>query len=252
MTTLLIVDTETTGLDPKQHQLIEVAGVLFDTAIGAVVECRSALVEADDNPAVHINQIPPMLLSKGWALPRNEAVQCIVELYELAKQVEPTDTHYIVAHNAAFDRKWLPELAEAPWLCTLKDVDWGRLPGGRGPLASLALAYGVGVVRAHRALEDCLTLAAIFERIYELEGGGLDRWITEAISPKVELIAKVSYDDRQLAKDAGFTWDGTRKVWCRDVRAVAVESFVARLPFDVRVPKAAQALLEGPANGGAL
>jgi DNA polymerase-3 subunit epsilon len=235
MTALLILDTETTGLDPKKDELIEIGAVLYDAAIGAIVESRSLLVGAKSNAAEHINRIPVALLQSGWATTREEAVGCICDMVELGKSQYP-DRCYIVAHNVDFDRKWLPELAEETWLCTLRDVEWPRLSlgGPGGSLASLALAYDVGIVRAHRALEDCLTLAAVLSRVYELEGD-LQGWLELALEPKVEVIADVSYQRRELAKAAGFSWNGDRKVWWRNVPASKLVEYVKALPFGTRV-----------------
>jgi DNA polymerase-3 subunit epsilon len=137
-----------------------------------------------------------------------------------------------VAHGAEFDRRWLPRL-QGQWLCTYEDAIWPRVPGETGSLTAIALAYDVGIIRAHRAIEDCLTLAAVLSRVHEIEGG-LRLWYERAMEPRQELIACVSYNDRQLAKDAGFRWDGDRKVWWKQVRQSVLVDFAGELPFDVR------------------
>lgn len=225
MRPLLIVDTETTGLDPEKDRVIEVGAVLFETEAGVPVACGSRLISSENNPAHEINRIPRSVL---WDQHWNDETpdQLLAEMADLA----PENPIY-VAQNADFDRAFLGRLTDGEaWICTKRDVEWNRLPKGTGSLVQIALAYDVGVVRAHRAIEDCLTLAAVLSRVHALEGG-LEDWLARALEPRVELAADVSYDGRQLAKDRGFTWDPDRKLWVKRVRESQVETLRAEWPF---------------------
>lgn len=231
MTALLIIDTETGGLDPKTCPLVEVGAVLFDAVLGVPIESRAFLVHAENNAAESINHIPEAALGLGWA--RNAGdVDVALAALALAGAAVRGET-VLVAHNAAFDRQWV-DVPECRWICTKTDVSWPRVPGETGSLVQIALAYDVGVVRAHRALEDCLTLAALLARVHELEDG-LGDWIRRGLETKVELIAQVSYARRQLAKDHGFGWVPERKVWRKLVGESAVDGFRDGLPFETRV-----------------
>jgi DNA polymerase-3 subunit epsilon len=231
-TALLIVDTETTGLDPKKHNLIEVAGVLYDMVEGAVVGCTSSLVHAPGNKLEHINRIPSDIVREKWALSRDHAEELLIDLLEAA--TETRDRVYLLAHNAAFDKQWLPVFEEEGWMwiCSYQDAVWMRCPNGAGTLVNLALAYDVGVARAHRALEDCLTLAAVLTRVHELESG-LDGWLARALESKVTVKAHVSYNERQLAKDHGFRWWPEKKWWIRQMPRTGLEVWANTLPFNV-------------------
>jgi DNA polymerase III subunit epsilon len=233
VTALVIVDTETSGVDAKRDALLEVAAVLYDTKSAAIVLCESMLVHAESNAAAAINGIPEALLRESWCGQRIEAVELLRGMMQVAEGVDPHP--YFVAHNAAFDRQWLGELGEdgQPWICSYEDASWPRVPGETGNLTSIALAYGVGVVRAHRAIEDCLTLAAVLTRVHEIEGG-LDAWLARALEPKREIVALVSYERNQLAKNAGFRWNPDRKVWAKRIRESQVDAFVSSLPFKTR------------------
>jgi len=67
---------------------------------------------------------------------------------------------WIIAHNAAFDRGFLtrayPASGSKPWLCTMRDIDWGRRGAGLRSLAALLALHEIPVERAHRAGTDCL------------------------------------------------------------------------------------------------
>ena len=66
----------------------------------------------------------------------------------------------------------------------------------------LALAYGVPVWAAHRALTDCIYLAEVFARCDDLE-----LLLEAALEPRELFRAQLSYEERHQAKQAGFRWN---------------------------------------------
>jgi DNA polymerase-3 subunit epsilon len=209
---LLIVDTETTGLDPTCDRVIEVAAILYSVPYRTSLFQLSTLLNTPNNPAEPINHIPPSVLLEVCT----QTQQTFITLL----QCLAADASYVVAHNAPFDRQWfndkhLPTLTSAagvplPWLCTMDDFVFPKQNRPGESLITLALNHGIGVSSAHRALTDCTLIAALFDRIPNLEV-----LIEQAKRSKALFKAEVSYDDRQLAKDAGFKWDGTGKRWIR-------------------------------------
>ena len=138
----------------------------------------------------------------------------------------------IVAHNAEFDMKWfglnkLPQIKK-PWICSMDDITWpaDRQLKTRPSVRDLALAYGVPVWNAHRALTDCIYLAEVFKRCTELE-----KLLIRALEPKVLVRAEISYDERYLAKRTGFRWnDPIKGAWSRKMSRRDME----KLEFTVR------------------
>ena len=205
--TLLILDTETTGLDPETHHCVEVGAILFDVQSRAVLAQQSFLLPAETNAAEPINRIPAAVtrLPQPW----KEGLRWFQNLLDAAD--------VLVAHNAAFDRQWfgrgeLPAVTQ-PWLCSMDDMRWpaDRQLRSRPSVRDLALAYGVPVWAAHRALTDCIYLAEVFARCEDLE-----QQLLQGLEPRQLVRAKVSYDDRQLARDAGFRWnDPIKGAWAR-------------------------------------
>jgi DNA polymerase-3 subunit epsilon len=200
--TLLILDTETTGLDPTTDSLVEVGAILFSVPHRAVVHQVSFLLPCTENPAQHVNGIVPELTT--W-LP----VNAIPLFLDLARHADA-----FIAHNAAFDAAFIdplltPALHSIPWICTCESIRW---PGLRlnPSLTDLALAYGVPVWAAHRALTDCTYLAHVLQRDPKLE-----RHLIQGLKPRRLVIAQVSYDQREQAKAAGFRWDPAAKQWSR-------------------------------------
>ena len=195
---LLILDTETTGLDPRQHQCIEVGAVLFDVPRRAVLSQISFLLPCDQNPARSVNGIDPEVsrLPQPWP----QALECFEAMLAAADVV--------LAHNAAFDRQWfgqgpLPAI-DKPWLCSMEDLRWPaeRQLRATPSVRDLALAYGVPVWAAHRALTDCIYLAQVFERCPELE-----RLLQAGLEPRRLYRARLSYEERHKAREAGFRWN---------------------------------------------
>ena len=221
---ILILDTETTGLSPADSVCIEVGAILFNVPQKAVVTQLSFVLPCLLNPAEHINHIPASVTTLG------PGPQAGLSLF--MQLVEQSDA--IVAHNTLFDRQWfgqgnLPALPESkPWICTMADVSWPKELGikNRPGVIGLALAHGVPVWAAHRALTDCIYLAQVFERCHDLQG-----LLENAQQPRFLYRALVSYDDRQLAKDAGFSWNSDGgKTWTRKL----TEAEVGDLPFSVQ------------------
>lgn len=224
---VLIIDTETTGLDPADSDCIEVGAVLFDVNLRDSLGEVSVLVNrVIVNPAESINKIKPALTT---AIARTTVDAGLDYLHQLVVEADA-----IVAHNVAFDRQWFKQeplstmqpFQELPWICSMDDIEWPGLKS-RPSVQTLALAHGVPVWAAHRALTDCLYLAHVFRACENLK-----ELLVAAQAPKFLYHAMVSYDDRELAKQAGFRWNEPHspRAWSRRM----TEDQAGRLGFAVR------------------
>ena len=219
---ILILDTETTGLDNKKDDCLEVGSILFNVKSRSVLAQQSFLLPVKTNNAEKINKIPAEITRLPQ--PLTEAIKYFESLVGVSD--------VIVAHNAEFDMKWfglnkLP-LIEKKWICSMDDITWpaDRQLKIRPSVRDLALAYGVPVWNAHRALTDCIYLAEVFKRCSELE-----KLLTRAQEPKVLLRAEISYERRHLARNAGFRWnDAIKGAWSRKMSRRDIK----KLEFPVR------------------
>ena len=226
---LLILDTETTGLEPSRAQCIELGAVLFHVPSRSVLSQVSFLMPAQRNPAQHVNGIAPQItqLSQPW----QAGLTCFEAMLEAADAV--------LAHNVAFDRQWfgidpLPPIHK-PWICSMEDIHWPseRHLRPNPSVRDLALAYGVPVWAAHRALTDCTYLVQVFERCTELEA-----LLQAAMEPRQLFRANLPYAERHRAKEAGFRWnDPVRGAWSRRLS----DREVAALSFAVEAVEVAEA-----------
>ena len=222
---LLVLDTETTALSRGQGQCIEVGAVLFHVPSRAVLMQVSFLLPCPSNPAEAINGIPAPVsrLAQPWQV----GLVCFEAMVEAADAV--------VAHNVNFDRQWfghgpLPTLSK-PWICSMEDMRWPaeRKLRATPSVRDLALAYGIPVWAAHRALTDCIYLIQVFERCTDLE-----LLLQAALEPRLLYRAQLGYAQRQLAKEAGFRWnEPVRGAWSRRLseREVGALSFAVE-PVD--------------------
>jgi len=216
---VLILDTETTGLDPKTGHLLEVGAVLWSVKYRSIVRVFSTLYPANGNPAESVNGIPASLLLEQKGGP--DALASFEVLQEMVVEADA-----VVAHNADFDRQWYP--LSCPWICTIEDFVWPK-PSPSKSLTALALAHGCAVVSAHRAIHDCLLLARCFEAIPDVDAR-LDAALRHALLPKVEVISLAPFEEKDVVKEHGFHWDPARKVWHRTMALADAE----KLPFRTR------------------
>jgi DNA polymerase-3 subunit epsilon len=228
---ILILDTETTGLSPQQGVCIEVGVVLFDVGSRAVLQQLSFLLPCQANPAEAINGIAAAVTRLPQ--PTEAALALFAALVEAADAV--------VAHHAAFDRQWfghgaLPTL-ELPWICTMEDIRWpAEMQLRPNPsLRDLALAHGVPVWAAHRALTDCDYLVHVLQRCAQLEA-----LLVAAQEPRELYRARLSYAERHQAREAGFRWnDPVTGAWSRRLSRQELELLpfsVVRVDQDLPVP----------------
>nr|YP_002048883.1 possible DNA polymerase III, epsilon subunit [Paulinella chromatophora]ACB42673.1 possible DNA polymerase III, epsilon subunit [Paulinella chromatophora] len=213
---LLILDTETTSLSPTDGNCIEIGAILFHLRHRATLSQIAFLLPCENNPSYSLNGISAE--TTRLIYPWEAGLSYFLTL------VESSDL--IVAHNASFDRQWfgidpLP-IINKPWLCSMQDINWPvqRSLRSNPSIRDLALAYGVPVWSTHRALTDCLYMSQVFERCPELE-----TLIQNGLEPRQIYKAQLSYQDRHLAREAGFHWNHPVKgAWTRRLSAKEVIS----------------------------
>lgn len=221
---LLLLDCETTGLEPGTAELCEIGAVLFSVPHRAVVQQLSFLLPVVSNPAQAINGIDP-----GLTLEEQPALQARALFLAMVQAADA-----LVAHNAAFDRPWIDAWLSStgdgdtaargkPWICTCEGISWEGLKPSPS-LATLALAHGIPVWAAHRALTDCIYLGQILQRDPLLE-----QHLAEGLQPRQLVAADLPFSRKDEAKSAGFRWVAEEKQWQRRCTAEQIEA----LPFSV-------------------
>jgi len=161
----VVIDTETTGLDPAQgHTLVEVASVAITD--GSIGECWSSLVRPGrpipaDAAAVH--GITDEMVA--------DAPERATVAGELRRRCADLP---LVFHNAAFDLPFLitllRETGQPPLLNPIVDtlgLARGLGSAGSNSLGALAARMGLPKEARHRALGDARTTARLFLALVE-------------------------------------------------------------------------------------
>jgi exodeoxyribonuclease X len=173
---LVVIDTETTGLDPKEHAVVEIAAL--------------EIIEIDDGYG--FGDLHHCFVNPGRAIPPEaSAVHHIVDndvADAVALDVAISNLGLVgaetifVAHNAPFDRSFLPELSDARWIdtCQVARHAFVDAPGyGNQVLRyylKLQLPYWVidtANTLPHRAGFDTIVTGALLCRLldfYPVEG----------------------------------------------------------------------------------
>lgn len=210
---VLILDTETTGLDSSRDRIIELALILVDVdkATGLPLQVQEVFDELEDpgrpipTEATRVTGITDAMVA-GKRL--DDA-----RIAELMKGVD-----LVIAHNARFDRGFvearLPAFAQLPWACSVAEIDWQAQ--GRGSAKLEFLAHELGFFYdAHRAEMDCHALLAVLAAPLPNTGEtGLARLLAAAQSTSYRVQATGSpFASKDALRARGYRWDAERKAW---------------------------------------
>lgn len=216
----LFVDVETTGLDPAHDEIIELAMVPFSYGTDGGVYGLSA-------PFAQLNQpsksIPPEITAITGI---NNAMVAGYSIDPAAVAAFVAPVSLVVAHNAAFDRRFLERFCQTfttkPWACSMSQVDWAAAGFEGTKLAYLAAAAGFFYDR-HRAVNDCLAAIELLAGRHHSSGQtSLYHLLDTARRPTWRIWAEHSpFDLKDHLKARGYRWNaegiGGPKAWYTDV-----------------------------------
>lgn len=210
---VLILDTETTGLDSSRDRIIELALILVDVdkATGLPLQVQEVFDELED-PGLPIPAEATRVTGITDAMVAGKRLDD-ARIAELMKGVD-----LVIAHNARFDRGFvearLPAFAQLPWACSVSEIDWQAQ--GRGSAKLEFLAHELGFFYdAHRAEMDCHALLAVLAAPLPNTGEtGLARLLAAAQSTSYRVQATGSpFASKDALRARGYRWDAERKVW---------------------------------------
>lgn len=156
------IDVETTGLDPRTEEIVELALVLFtfDWSTGTILQ------NVDEYVGLRQPTRPiPKDATRIHGI-TNEEVQ--------GRRLDETRVlhllgtcEFLVAHNARFDHGFVTQMfplaAHKPWMCSMRDIDWyGKGHTSRG-LQALLKDHGIYVRQAHRGDADAKAALALLK-----------------------------------------------------------------------------------------
>ena len=229
---ILGLDFETTWTNPVNAKIarpIELGAVLYDEKLNKVLEMESCLIYDTDHPdspkeLEDLTGINDDMRKQHGVAPKNAFIT-------LNRLMEKSD--FVVAHNGTFFDKIIYEEecdrlglkpVEKLWIDTKSDIPFK--PGVKTTkLTYLCAEHGFVNPFAHRALFDVLSMIKI------LSYYNFDEILKLSKEPTYKVVAKVSYEKRQEAKDRGYHWNGEEKQWVKHLKESKVKQEEVEAPF---------------------
>jgi DNA polymerase-3 subunit epsilon len=210
---IVVLDTETTGLDHSKDKIMELALLRLDMDLTTGLPVgRLQVYDQLEDPGIpiprevqEITGITPAML-QGQRL--DEA--------RIASLLDGVDL--VIAHNAGFDRPFcearMEQFRNLQWACSFADIGWKEQGKRSAKLESLALELG-WFYDAHRAEMDCHALLAVLTaNLPQLPHTGLVHLIEQARKPSYRLMAtNAPFEAKDKLKGRGYRWSADQKVW---------------------------------------
>jgi DNA polymerase-3 subunit epsilon len=216
----LIVDVETTGLDPVRDTIIELAMLPFDfSSEGHLYGVHDGYAGFEDPGA----PLPAEIVRLTGI---TDAYVHGQTLDDDAVAALAAEASLVIAHNAGFDRRFLerrfPVFVDKPWGCSREQVPWAEEGLRSRSLDYLLYRYG-WFFNGHRAMNDCRATLHLLSMTLPLTGRPVFPVFLESARRRVWRIWALDspFDLKDRLKARGYRWsngdDGRPKAWFRDV-----------------------------------
>jgi DNA polymerase-3 subunit epsilon len=215
----VILDTETTGLNWRTDEVIEIGLVAFTFdefgKIGDVIGVYGGLHQPT-------TPIPPEITKLTGITDEMVAGQ-MIDMQQVRGMVAPADL--VIAHNASFDRPFCEAFsnvfANKAWACSVSEIDWSS----RG-FEGTKLGYLIGQAGyfhdGHRAVDDCFALLEVLDRSVGDGETPFAELVRASGQSRVRIFAEHSpFEMKDHLKARGYRWsdgsDGRPKSWWIEV-----------------------------------
>ncbi len=246
---VLILDTETTGLDWRSENIIELAMLAVDVDMATGVPVGEVEVYEDfEDPG---RPIPPEITKLTGITTQDVKGQKLDEA-QIKNMVERADL--IVAHNAGFDRPFVENRLEVfehkAWACSFQGINWKTQGLGSAKLEFLCSELG-WFYDAHRAQVDCHALLRVLSS--PLKNDNQESSMTGLLqlfkaSENARTIVKAfgsPFETKDKLKARGYRWDAEARVWYTAVKsAEALDAEAEWLKSEVYAGRSARIGLE--------
>jgi DNA polymerase-3 subunit epsilon len=234
--TAVLLDTETTGLDAKKDEIIELGMVKFDyLPDGRVVAVRDTF-SAFNEPSVPI----PLEITALTGI--TDEMVAGHRIDEAAVTAFVDDAVIVIAHNSGFDRKFVerywPVFERKAWGCSATEIEW-RKHGFEGSRLGYLLNGAGYFHQAHRAVDDCHALLEILALELPTTGApALALLLETARKRTIRVWAEQSpFDLKDILKRRGYRWsdgsDGRPRSWYIDVDESKLDDEIAFLRTEI-------------------
>jgi DNA polymerase III subunit epsilon len=234
--TAVLLDTETTGLDARKDEIIELGMVKLDYLPDGRVAGVRETFSAYNEPTI---PIPAEVVALTGITDEMVAGQ---RIDEAAVTAFVDDAAIVIAHNSGFDRKFAerywPIFERKPWACSATEIEW-RKHGFAGAQLGYLLNGAGFFHQAHRAVDDCHALLEVLACQLPTTGSpALSLLLETARKPSVRVWAEQSpFELKDSLKRRGYRWsdgsDGRPRSWYVDVCETALDDEIAFLKTEI-------------------
>jgi len=226
----VFIDIESTGLDPKSDETIEIGLVPFEYDTEGQITSVLSAYQSFQEPSTSIPEEISALtgITDGMVSGKSIDLESVRSILK--------DSVLVVAHNAAFDRPFAEKIdasfAQIAWACSMTQVPWQQEGFDGARLSYLVASYGL-FYDSHRAVDDCYAGIELLSRRLPRSGDiAMSVLLRHARRRTHRVWAEgAPYDSRLKLKSRGYRWsDGSRggvKAWFIDVEEHRVPEEIA-------------------------
>jgi DNA polymerase-3 subunit epsilon len=232
----ILLDVETTGLDQRKDEVIELGMVKFDYLPDGRVAGLRDVFSSFNEPS---EAIPSEITALTGITNEMVAGQ---HIDEAAVSSFADEAVIVIAHNASFDRKFAerywPIFQRKAWGCSATEVEW-RKHGFEGSRLGYLLNGAGFFHQAHRAVDDCHALLEILALELPTTGTpALAVLLEQARKKTMRVWAEQSpFDLKDSLKRRGYRWsdgsDGRPRSWYIDVDESELNDEIAFLRTEI-------------------
>lgn len=216
----VILDTETTGLNYRNEEIIEIGLIAFTFNERGEVGDVTGVYGGLQQP----NKSIPAEITKLTGITDDMVSGQMIDMRAVRALVAPADL--IIAHNAGFDRPFCEVFSSAfsdkAWACSNAEIDWST----RG-FEGTKLGYLIGQAgyfhEGHRAVDDCFALLEVLDRKTDRDAlTPFAELYRNSQKSRIRIFAENSpFDLKDHLKARGYRWsdgsEGRPKSWWIEV-----------------------------------
>lgn len=215
-----LIDLETTGLNPDNDRIMELAIMLIWVGENGEVLNHIAPKVWQEDPEIEID-------------PRITWITCLANHHLVGRKIPDEEVlamldraDLLVAHHAAFEVSWLerryPQIKGAAWACSMKDIDWLRA-GLDGRAQQWLLAQEGWHSNAHRAGDDVWSLFWLLQQRRRGLGADPERSHLKRLlegADRTTVLVQATHAPiakKDVLKARQYRWNAAYRVWEKEL-----------------------------------
>ncbi|POO52749.1 DNA polymerase III subunit epsilon [Agrobacterium rosae] len=238
----IILDTETTGLNARKDEIIEIGVIAFTFDGAGSMGDVTAIYGGLQQPTISI----PSEITRLTGITDEMVTGQSIDIAALRALIEPADL--VIAHNAGFDRPFCEAFSDLfsgkAWACSNSEIDWASR-GYEGTKLGYLISQAGYFHDGHRAVDDCFALLEVLARDVDgLASTAFAELYEASQRSRVRIFAENSpFDMKDQLKARGYRWsdgnDGRPKSWWIEVGEEAIDDELRYLRDEIyRYPDA--------------